>query len=438
MNVTTGNSKSSSKKRRVTGKQKISIDELHRVKIKEIESIKEKIRLLEKEKKEILADIELLNNTTLDENNIPKMSIEIKKWKLEDKIKDINYKIEELNKFENKYILKSGKLLKQYYNKIKNTKKSITNINNVNNDIQINLNEKKFHLLNKLKLAAEKEQSKKHKTDTEDIKSNTNTSSCNDDKNNENMNDEEEEEETSISMKDIYNKYMNIIDPSYVKKDTKNVVNYCKKCGEDMVLNHSNGLYNCNNCGLCQNVIIDSDKQNHKDPPKEMTSFSYRRINHLNEILAQIQGKETTEIDEKIYTAIKNELYKERFTDISKLTTCKLKSVLKKIKLSKYYEHIPYMVIQLGGIPPPVIVPEVEEIVRVMFLEMQHPFNDCPKERVNFLTYAGVLYKIFELLDLDYYLKYFKFLKDDKKQYHQEKIWKQICSKLNWEFISSS
>ena len=47
---------------------------------------------------------------------------------------------------------------------------------------------------------------------------------------------------------------------------------------------------------MTEKIIVDSDKQSHKEPPKEMTSFSYKRINHLNEILSQFQAKETTEI----------------------------------------------------------------------------------------------------------------------------------------------
>ena len=73
-----------------------------------------------------------------------------------------------------------------------------------------------------------------------------------------------------------------------------------------------------------------------------------------------------------------------------------------------------------------------------IFLQAQPPFNTyCPDDRKNFLTYGYTLYKLFELLELDEYLCNFKFLKDRKKLYDQEQIWKKICNELKWEFIPS-
>lgn len=189
---------------------------------------------------------------------------------------------------------------------------------------------------------------------------------------------------------------------------------------------------------MTERIIVDSDKQSHKEPPKEMTSFSYKRINHLNEILSQFQAKETTDIPDEVYDKILAELKKERIDNMSYLTRDKLREILKKIDETDYYEHIPYIINQLNGVPPPVISPEVEEIIRGLFLQLQHPFNvNRPDDRKNFLTYGYILYKIFQLLELDEYLCNFKFLKDRKKLYEQEQIWKAICKELRWEFIPS-
>ena len=43
-----------------------------------------------------------------------------------------------------------------------------------------------------------------------------------------------------------------------------------------------------------------------------MTSFCYKRINHLNEFLAQFQAKETTEIPDELYNFLLIEIKKER------------------------------------------------------------------------------------------------------------------------------
>lgn len=424
--------RSKGKKRKIAT-SKLSIDELHKSQYNELNNNNNLVKELNEKKKQINKELKLLKQNTLKPSNLPKMSIEVKIWKLEEEVDNINKEIENLKKKESLYLLKSSKLLKQYYKNIKEREKKLENINdNKINNNAIPKSANKFSIFDKLEKAAAVSTTNK-KTERKNNKQN------NSEQNNNEQNEKEDNKSNDyISMKKLYNNYMKIINPKYINKVEYDVINACKNCGDDMYLNYNNGIYNCNNCGLCQNVIIDTDKQNHKDPPKEMTSFSYRRINHLNEILSQIQGKETTDIPDEIYDAVYKELNKERFTDISKLTTNKLKKILKKIGESKYYEHIPYMVIQMGGIPPPVISPEVEEIIRDIFLKTQHPFNNCDKERVNFINYTGVLYKIFELLDLDHYLKNFKFLKDDKKQYQQEQIWKQICKELNWEFIATS
>jgi predicted RNA-binding Zn-ribbon protein involved in translation (DUF1610 family) len=400
------------KKRKVIT-TKLTIDQLHKSKYDEIEKISEIEKNYNKELNKLNNELKLLKKNTLSSNGIPKMNIEYKIWNIEDKINEINNKIKDLKKKETNYLLQTSKILKNYYKMVKIEEEVIQKLHSnefSSNKKKITGKASTLPIFNKL----------------DSISNNKNNAKINNDTNN------------NLSFNKLYNKYMKVIDSKYIKKFENSILNICKNCNTDMVLNHNTGMFNCQNCGLCRSVIIDTDKQNHKEPPKEMTSFSYRRINHLNEILNQIQGKESTDIPKEIYDEIYSELRKERFTDISKLTTDKLKKVLKKIGRSKYYEHIPYMVIQMGGIPPPVISPEVEEIIRDIFLKMQHPFNNCEKERSNFLTYTGVLYKIFELLDMDHYLKNFKFLKDDKKQYYQEQIWKQICEELGWEFIPSS
>ena len=61
----------------------------------------------------------------------------------------------------------------------------------------------------------------------------------------------------------------------------------------------------------------------------------------------------------------------------------------------------------------------------------------CPDYRVNFLHYYYVLYKLFELLDENYYLQEIPMLKDREKLIEQDAIWKKICIELNWEFNST-
>ena len=234
---------------------------------------------------------------------------------------------------------------------------------------------------------------------------------------------------------------MTIDNDSIIENNSDNeedINDICEICNNEMLLEQNTGTLLCSTCGILEQVLIDSDKPSYKDPPKEVTSFCYKRINHLNEFLAQFQAKETTDIPEEIYDEILVEIKKQRINNMADITPDKMRLILRKIKRNDYYEHVPYIINQLNGLPPPSISPEVENIIRGLFLQLQHPFNlFCPEDRKNFLTYGYTLYKIFELLELDEYLCNFNFLKDRKKLYEQEQIWKKICNELRWEFIPS-
>ena len=39
--------------------------------------------------------------------------------------------------------------------------------------------------------------------------------------------------------------------------------------------------------------LIENEKPSYKEPPKEVCFYAYKRINHLREILAQFQAKES-------------------------------------------------------------------------------------------------------------------------------------------------
>jgi hypothetical protein len=81
---------------------------------------------------------------------------------------------------------------------------------------------------------------------------------------------------------------------------------------------------------------------------------------------------------------------------------------------------------------------EVEEKLRYMFKEIQPSFQkNCPKDRSNFLSYSYILYKFFELLELDEYKIYFPLLKSRDRLISHDQIWKKICDYLRWEFIQS-
>ena len=231
------------------------------------------------------------------------------------------------------------------------------------------------------------------------------------------------------------NKYLTNLDNNYLNINNY-MVNYeiCEKCSGEWIQVDHKGLVICNGCGIQKHFLIEHEKPSYKEPPKEVCFYAYKRINHFREILAQFQAKETTQIPDEVIIDIKEQIKKERIT-LKHMTNKKAKDILKKLGYNKYYEHIPFIKDKLG-IKPPIMSPELEDKLCNLFMEIQKPYaKHCPDDRVNFLNYYYVLYKMCELLDEHTFLPFFPMLKDPIKRIEQDEIWKKICKELNWEFV---
>lgn len=249
----------------------------------------------------------------------------------------------------------------------------------------------------------------------------------------------EEHEPCALSQKDNNNIVLQYL--SNVSDDFLDVNNFvyptdvCQVCHKgELIPLEEDGIMICNMCSRSIPYLIENEKPSYKEPPKEVCFYAYKRINHFKEILAQFQGKETTQIPEDVIENIKLQIKKER-VDIDQITNIKTKEILKKLGYNKYYEHIPFIKDKLG-IKPPIMSPELEETLCNLFIELQSPYSKyCPDDRVNFLNYYYTAYKLCELLGEEKYLEHFPMLKDPEKRMEQDIIWKKICAELDWEFI---
>ena len=240
----------------------------------------------------------------------------------------------------------------------------------------------------------------------------------------------------SQTMKDYLkkNNFEVYIENYHYYNDNNNECEICSICNEgELIKSIYDGILICNKCFSIDKYLIHNDKPAYKEPPKEISFYAYRRINHFKEILAQFQAKESTDIPDIVIESIKNQIKKERIV-IDKLTSKRTKEILKKLGYNKYYEHITFIKDKLG-IKPPVMSQQLEETLCNLFIDIQIPYAKyCPSDRVNFLNYYYTLYKLCELLGERAYLPHFPMLKDQKK-IEQDQIWKNICQDLDWDFI---
>jgi len=248
-------------------------------------------------------------------------------------------------------------------------------------------------------------------------------------------------EETVVYKEDILSKYLSNINDEFLNKNFEDIednIHICVNCNNNMLYKSKESEIFCKHCGYTDNILINNEKSFNKEIPREISYFSYKRINHFNEWLAQFQAKETTDIPNEIYHKVSDELKKNININIKNITNKQVRDILKKLKLSKYYEHIPNISNIITGRTAPLLSLHSEEILRSMFKDIQNPFmKHCPVYRKNFLSYSYVLHKFCQLLELDDFLKYFPLLKSREKLQQQDKIWKNICIELDWQYIPS-
>lgn len=241
---------------------------------------------------------------------------------------------------------------------------------------------------------------------------------------------------------EIFEQYLKKLDPTYAPKVKKqDDIYWCLTCQTERRLNINEGTIVCINCGLTDYTIIEDNKQSYSDGmmPQESNYFSYKKVTHFKECLEQCQGKERTDIPREVFKKIIDKLEEEGIYDRSKLTHPKMREILRELRLSRFYEHTPFILAKLGGQDAPVIPPHIEDRLEQMFKEIQIAFKKCcPESRVNFPSYNYVLHKCVELIGTcDELLEHFPLLKSKQKLQNMDIIWHNICKILGYEFISS-
>lgn len=376
------------KKIKYNKKNSITLDEKHKEFLNEFTKYEHNtIPELKNEKSILTAKLENEKNSLTLEQTLD----------IKDRIKEINVLIKELKIKKKEYFLDNSKYIFDYFENKKNISLGNSNTNNCTN------NSKKTKLLN----------------DFFKIKQD------------ENMNAQNEKLNHNIVQKYLSNIDDIFLDINQFISQT-DICQYCHN-GELIPL-EDEGILICNSCSRNIPYLIENEKPSYKEPPKEVCFYAYKRINHFKEILAQFQGKETTQIPPEVIDNIKLQIKKERI-EMNQITNSKTKEILKKLGYNKYYEHIPFIKDKLG-IKPPIMSPELEETLCNLFIELQAPYSKyCPDDRVNFLNYYYTAYKLCELLGETQYLPLFPLLKDVEKRIEQDMIWRKICEELDWEFI---
>jgi len=400
------------KKRVYSNKEISTLDAMHNkiinnysVKIVEEQTSKDKIKEFEELFNNINYKIHKYNNEGLNDdkyyNDLWNSNIKIREdiIKLKDQIKVIN------NSNEIEYYEKTHNILFNYYDMIDKQSNNNSVINNI-------------------------KYKNKSIIDSFNLNINKNDEVIN--------NDIYEDSEKIIEKSSLVDEYLAITNNNHIKKIEYDTRELCRKCCNSLTCLQQDAIMICNICGYQEPLLVEQNRPILKQNTKDTSHFSYKRINHFREWCNQVQGKESTDIPNEVFEKILNEIKKEKINDTRNITYNKMREILKRLRINKYYEHINYIINRINGIPTPQFSSDLEEKLCSMFRDIQAPFlKHCPKDRKNFLSYSYVLYKFFQILGLNEYLKFFPLLKSREKLYAQDQIWKKICEELDYVIIPS-
>lgn len=165
----------------------------------------------------------------------------------------------EINELENKceeeidYYMNTGSILFDYYNIVEN---------NVDETL---VNNTKDNSKGILKFFVKNDQSELLRT---------NSSNCT-----------VEPEKRSKDRATLLEKYISFTSSNYFKNVEDPEESVCVHCGSsNRVVMVADGIICCNDCQNIEYIIVDHDKPSYKEAPREITYYSYRRLNHLNEL----------------------------------------------------------------------------------------------------------------------------------------------------------
>lgn len=219
------------------------------------------------------------------------------------------------------------------------------------------------------------------------------------------------------------------------RKPVAATVTECPGCKGEIFGEFENEVV-CRGCGLV--VAVELFTQFSYKELKELTHktrFTYKRINHFNEGLNNLQAKGNVKVDPSVVDAVRAELVKDRVTDPGKITVDLVREYLHKLNYSNYYDVISYICKQLTGKSPIQIPSQVEDQLRDMFLSTQAPYERLrPDGRSSYLNYRYTMYKLVEMLGLDELKPLFRLLKSTDKLRKHDEVWKLICEELGWTY----
>jgi len=187
--------------------------------------------------------------------------------------------------------------------------------------------------------------------------------------------EEKTEQDNTLCRATLQNEYLLMMDKEYACSKTKtSLIRKCKNCNLDMVIIYNEAIMTCPKCAESEEIFIESDIPSHRETFTEKPKYPYRKSGHCIEKLNQFLCKSNANVPIDVFTTLESEIEKHAMSKDA-VTIAFLEKMLKKHRLSDYYENIMYIYCKITNTPPPTITRDEYELVLKMFMEAEEIYE---------------------------------------------------------------
>jgi hypothetical protein len=250
----------------------------------------------------------------------------------------------------------------------------------------------------------------------------------------------------SSSMVNVVNKIKQNM-KTVIKKQNVSMCS-CIKNDENKIEQHIDNNYQiiCSKCGTVYNSSFNENATFYDYTRVNMTQkYHYEKKCHFRDTINQYQGKQNKHIPDSVYDSLEKILEAHGLVNVNETDKIKkyekvskqhIRTFLKEIEKSKYYEDTQLIYSQITGKSKPdiskyekVLYEDFDKLVKV-FISLKN--SSC--ERKNFLNSHYVLRQLLLKQGVRVSHDDLNTLKTQSRLREHDEIYKQCCEILNWKF----
>jgi uncharacterized protein YeeX (DUF496 family) len=235
--------------------------------------------------------------------------------------------------------------------------------------------------------------------------------------------------------------FMAAVNPEYRGHECFNQSD-CPRCNSALYYDDDAMIMYCSrqSCTYFVNIELDIGPPTYKElqeHPKE-TQYIYSRITRLKYWLRVIRGTEPSKkITDNEWAKI-NQVCDNLMYSKSEMSYEDMRTILGNLRLPHLYDYIPYILKTVCKIQPVHITSRMEEFIKTDFREVCPVFDSLNlPDRSSFISYPYFIIKSLQRRGYYDVVNRLKALKTVSCINNHDKIWRMICEKLNWEYITT-